>query len=63
MIKKPFTHIAVGIFILVGILHVLRLIYGWEVTIASIVIPMWISVAAFIVTGILAVLVLLEVRN
>lgn len=63
MIEKPFTHIAVGIFILVGLLHVLRLTYGWEVTIASVVIPMWVSVVGFIITGILAVLVLLEVRN
>lgn len=30
--KKPFTTIAVGIFALVALVHVLRLVLGWEVT-------------------------------
>ena len=51
---KPFTNLAIVIFILIAVMHLLRLIYGWEVTLDSIVIPMWVSVMALLIAGVLA---------
>jgi hypothetical protein len=53
---KPFTTIAIVIFLLVAALHVLRLIFGWEVMINGLVMPMWASVVGLIVAGGLAVM-------
>jgi hypothetical protein len=53
---KPFTVIAIVIFLLMGALHVLRLIFGWEVVINGLVMPMWGSVVGLIVAGGLAVM-------
>ena len=51
---KPFTHIAIIIFVLVAILHALRFLFAWEVIIGGIVIPMWVSIISLIVAGGLA---------
>lgn len=51
---KPFTNVAIAIFILIAVLHLLRLIYGWEVTLNSVVIPMWVSVMGLLIPGVLA---------
>lgn len=51
---KPFTSIAVAIFILVAIAHLVRLALGWEVTVNSVVIPMWVSVIGLLIAGALA---------
>ncbi len=54
--KKPFTMIAVGVFALVALLHVLRLALGWEVTFQGSVVPMWVSALGAIIAGGLAVM-------
>ena len=54
---KPFTTIAIVLFSLAAVLHVLRLIFGWEVVINGLVMPMWVSVVGLIVAGGLAVMV------
>jgi hypothetical protein len=59
---KPFTAIAIVIFALVAVLHALRLIFGWEVVINGLVMPMWASVVGLIVAGWLAVMVWRESR-
>ena len=51
---KPFTTIAVGIFSLICLLHVVRLMTGLEVVVGGCVVPLWISVPGAIVTGGLA---------
>jgi hypothetical protein len=61
-VKKPFTTIAVGVFALVALLHVLRLAFGWEVTIQGSVIPMWVSVLGVIIAGGLAIMLWRESR-
>jgi len=58
----PFTKIAIAVFSLVAVLHLLRLIFGWEVIISGIVIPLWVSVAGFIIAAGLAVLLWKETR-
>ena len=53
---KPFTKIAIAVFSLVAILHLLRLVFGWEVIVSGIIIPLWVSVIGLIVSGGLAFL-------
>jgi hypothetical protein len=52
---KPFTAATLVILALVAIVHVLRLLFGWSVTINGTDIPMWVSVVAFVITAGLAV--------
>ena len=59
---KPFTTIAIVIFSLVAVLHVLRLIFGWEAVINGLVVPMWVSVVGTIIAGGLAVMLWQESR-
>ncbi|HMK13501.1 MAG TPA: hypothetical protein VK460_00605 [Burkholderiales bacterium] len=51
---KPFTNLAIAIFILIAMVHLLRLVYGWEATVNSLVIPMWLSVMGLLIAGALA---------
>ena len=60
--RKPFTTLAVAIFGLVTLIHVLRLIFASDVTISGLVVPMWVSVAGAILGGVLAVMVKKEAR-
>jgi hypothetical protein len=53
--NKPFTIAAVVIFAIVALMHVLRLLLGWDATIAGTEIPMWVSVAALVTAGGLAI--------
>jgi hypothetical protein len=52
--KKPFTYIAALIFALIALVHLLRLIFGWVVTIVGADVPMWGSVVALVLSGVLA---------
>jgi hypothetical protein len=60
---KPFSTFAAIVFALVALLHLLRLVYGWEVTFAGWVVPLWLSVIGLIVAGGLATLVWREARR
>ena len=51
---KPFATLAIAIFILIAVVHLLRLVYGWEATVNSVVIPMWVSVAGLLIAGAMA---------
>lgn len=53
---KPFTTIAVGIFTLVALTHLCRLVTGWDVTIAGTAIPMWVSYVSVVLAGGLALM-------
>ena len=52
--KKPFTSLAAIIFAVIALIHLLRLIYGWVVTIVGADVPMWASGVGLVVTGVLA---------
>jgi len=54
---KPFTTIAVAIFALMAIVHLLRLAFGWEVVVTGYVIPVWWSAIGIVVAGGLALMV------
>ncbi|OGI82942.1 hypothetical protein A3I95_02995 [Candidatus Nomurabacteria bacterium RIFCSPLOWO2_02_FULL_44_12] len=54
MTKNNFVSVASFIFLVVGVLHVLRLLNGWEVQIGGFVPPMWASWVALILAAYLA---------
>ena len=60
--KKPYTTIAIGIFALVALLHMLRLVFGWEVTFQGGVVPLWVSWFGVVVAGGLAIMLWRESR-
>lgn len=60
---KPFTLIAIAVFVLIAIMHVLRLLLGWEVILAGLAVPMWVSVLGLAVTAGLALMVWREMRH
>jgi hypothetical protein len=52
---KPFTTATLVILALVAIVHALRLLLGWSVTVDGADVPQWLSVVALVVTAGLAV--------
>lgn len=48
---KPATLAATVILSSVSLAHLLRLLFGVQVTLADTVVPMWLSVVAFLVAG------------
>jgi hypothetical protein len=52
--KNTFPLLAGAIFLIVAVAHVLRLILRWEVVVAGWRVPMWVSVAAFVIAAYLA---------
>jgi hypothetical protein len=60
---KPFTTIAVILFALIAILHLLRLFTGWEVVVVGFVVPVWWSALGLVVAGGLALMVWREARE
>ena len=59
---KPFTTLAIAIFTIVAVVHLLRILLGWEVLIQGTVIPMWASYLGLIIAGGLAVMLWRESR-
>lgn len=51
---KPFSTVAVMLFSLVALVHLLRIVLGWEVTVDGIFIPLWVSVIACVGAAVLA---------
>jgi hypothetical protein len=51
---KPFATATVAILALVAIVHLLRLLADWSVSVNGIDIPMWVSVIALLLAGGLA---------
>ena len=60
---KPFTTIAVVVFTLMAIVHLLRLFAGWEVNVAGYVIPVWWSGLGLLFAGGLALMVWREAHT
>jgi hypothetical protein len=52
--KRPFTSLAAIIFAVIAFVHLLRLIYGWAVTIVGADVPTWTSVLGLVIAGVLA---------
>ena len=60
---KPFTTITVVLLALIAAVQLLRFILGWEVTVNGLIVPLWPSDIAFVITAGLAVMVWREARR
>ena len=60
---KPVSTIAVVVFAMVAVVHLLRIIQGWEVLVNGITMPLWVSVVGAIIAGGLAMLIWWESRR
>jgi len=54
MRPRPYFLATAAVFGVVALLHAARALYGWEAEIGSWAVPMWISWAALVVSGSLA---------
>ena len=54
MSRKTFSILAGVIFLLVAAVHLLRLVFRWEVILAGWQVPLWISAVAFLIAASLA---------
>lgn len=54
MIRKPFSTLAVLVFVLVALAHLHRLLFGWDVLINEGRVPIWTSVLGVLIAGVLA---------
>ena len=55
MNKQTYYYVVSGVFSLVAVLHLTRVLNGWEGMVAGVIIPVWVSGIAVVVTGYLAV--------
>jgi hypothetical protein len=60
---KPATSVAAILLFAVAVAHALRLAYGWPVTVADRLVPMWVSGLGLVVAAGLAVLLWRESRK
>lgn len=60
---KPFTRLSVVLFALIALIQLLRLILGWEVVVNGVVVPVWISGIASLITAGLSVMLWRETRR
>lgn len=54
--RKPFTMIGSLVFLLVGIVHAVRVVYGAQIMIGDAVIPLWASYVGTIIGILLGVM-------
>jgi len=60
---KPFTVIAIVVFALVSLSHLLRYFLGWEIIVNAVSIPMWVSLLGFVIAGGLAFMLWREMKQ
>jgi len=60
---KPFTVIAIVVFALVSLLHLVRYFLGWEIIVNAVSIPMWLSLLGFVIAGVLAYMLWHEMKQ
>jgi hypothetical protein len=60
---KPFTTVASVVFALVALAQLLRVLMAWEVSIAGLIVPYWVSVLACLIAATLALMVRRENRT
>ncbi|MSR42689.1 MAG: hypothetical protein EXS29_02090 [Pedosphaera sp.] len=61
--KHIYTTITVILFALLSFVHLLRLVLGWDLSIAGTVIPMWASVLGGLISGGLALMLWRETHH
>ena len=60
---KPVSTIVVVVFALVAVVHLMRILQGWEVLVNGVSIPMWTSVVGVVIAGGLAILIWREAQR
>jgi hypothetical protein len=55
MKQGTFLLVTSSTFALIALLHAVRLIYGWSVTVGEWTVPVWVSAVGFLIAGYLAV--------
>lgn len=60
---KTYTIVTALIFVIIAVLHLLRLIYQWPAQIGTVSIPMWASCAALLAASVLFVWAFLLLRE
>jgi hypothetical protein len=64
MKERIYLYISGVFFLVIATLHLLRLAAGWEMRLAGLAVPVWMSVPGLIFTGVMAVWgILLAVRT
>jgi hypothetical protein len=61
--SRPFTAVAAVVLLVVALAHLIRVVEGWQVTIADSEIPQWVSIVAFVVAGGLSLMLFRESRG
>jgi hypothetical protein len=59
---KPFTMITVIFLALIALVHLVRLLFAWDVTVQGVVVPVWVSAIAAVIPGALAIMLWRESR-
>jgi hypothetical protein len=59
---KPFTTIAIVVFAVICLVHILRIVFGWEAEVNHMVIPIWISGVGALLAALLGFMVWKESR-
>ncbi len=54
MTRKSYLFITAIVFFVVGLVHLLRIVLGWEAAIGGWAVPMWLSWLALIASAVLA---------
>jgi hypothetical protein len=54
MTQRTFSLVTAMLFLLIALLHAVRLLRGWQITIEGAVVPLWISWIGLAITGYLA---------
>ena len=62
MNRKTYANVTAALFLAMAIMHLLRIIFGWEVQIGGLAIPLWVSWLALPITGALAYLGFMQNR-
>jgi hypothetical protein len=60
---KPFTQVAIVVFVLVGLVHLLRLVTGFSLIVAGCSIPLWLNAVGAVIAFALAWLLRKEARS
>ena len=47
MNQNIFSFVAAIIFLLIAVLHVFRIVYGWSAVIGGVIVPMWVITKAY----------------
>jgi hypothetical protein len=63
MAMKPATNLATILLVAVSLAHLLRILFGIQVTLADRIVPMWVSWVAFVVAGGAAIMLWREART